>query len=58
MSLKRDCGKAAVNSAFRATARMLTVQPFAVGRLLEEFHAEIPLRQIWKFVREEDIAAQ
>jgi hypothetical protein len=58
MSLRRDRGKAAVNSAFRATARMLTIQPFAVGRLLEEFHAEIPLRQIWKFVPEEDIAAQ
>jgi hypothetical protein len=58
MSLKRDRGQAAVNSAFRATARMLTIQPFAVGRLLEEFHAEIPLRQIWKFVPEQDIAAQ
>jgi hypothetical protein len=46
MSLKRDRGKAAVNSALRATARMLTIQPFAVGRLLEEFHAEIALRQI------------
>ncbi|MFZ3328547.1 MAG: hypothetical protein WA231_22860 [Methylocella sp.] len=58
MSLKRDRGKAAVNSAFRATARMLTIQPFAVDRLLEELQAEIPLRQIWKFVPEEDIAAQ
>lgn len=58
MSLKRDRGTAAVNSAFRATARMLTIQPFAVDRLLEELQAEIPLRQIWKFVPEEDIAAQ